>query len=528
MKKFFNFLLVITISVVSLALTGCGKTTNTLYDENGNMILNLRNVYYDSWTGGDAYTQFIEEKFHVSIKASSYNYDQWSTEVSTAFNGNLTDTFNCNLKHYNMNTYKEWIEFDYIKALPSDMSKYPNLQALINGATNIDSLYVDGKLYAIPLVLNKNESTVDFSSYTYVYRRDWAKELGVYKDNDEYTWSEFKTLLNSFYQNKSIVDGTKIGLLDVEWAFPSVINYYKDSPHCFTLDNNGKVVCNYTTESFITGLEEAKNWVKNANTQYYTVEQNLLAAGEAMPKYTSNLAGVYYENLDYVNYQKIRLGLQETNRLDPDFNLDDASAFLKVKGPDGKYALESSENWFSLTFFNADIPDEKMDMILSIYDYLLSEEGTMLASYGFEGYDYNIIDGEVVLGEGWELSSLTNQYVHSPNGAKYLRYSVTLGRDLYENDPEIDKHTLSIWNAWREDMKNAKENNELRIFSEPSSVKWMSTPTKDLRYSKLLADANAAVMDYVYGSTTLEQYKASFNTEFWNKCLNEINQKLGN
>ena len=62
---------------------------------------------------------------------------------------------------------------------------------------------------------------------------------------------------------------------------------------------------------------------------------------------------------------------------------------MKVKGEDGKFHLEGSENWFSMTFFNYDISDTKMEKILDIMNYLLDEEGTKLAIYGKENYSWH-------------------------------------------------------------------------------------------------------------------------------------------
>jgi hypothetical protein len=74
--------------------------------------------------------------------------------------------------------------------------------------------------------------------------------------------------------------------------------------------------------------------------------------------------------------------------LDANFKVDDAAAIMKVKGPDGKFALEGTDNWFSMSLFNYDISDTKMKKILDLLDYLLGDEGTKLAVYGKAGYDY--------------------------------------------------------------------------------------------------------------------------------------------
>ena len=80
-------------------LAGCGhrNTGKDTYDENGRLILNLKNVYFDTWEGSDTYTEMLNEKFGVKVKASNYDYNEWDGMVNTAINGNnLTDTIQFN------------------------------------------------------------------------------------------------------------------------------------------------------------------------------------------------------------------------------------------------------------------------------------------------------------------------------------------------------------------------------------------------------------------------------------------------
>ena len=206
------------------ALTACGNNNNGAdeYDKNGRLILNLKNVYFEQWTGEDNYTEILNEKFGVKIKASNYSYNSWDTQVGTAINGNnLTDTIQFNLKSYNFgSSYEKWVDIGMLKALPDDMSKWPNLNKMLGEISNIDYLKVNGKLYGIPVANDISNPSKDFSSMTYVYRRDWAKQLGKYKEGDVYTWAEFNDLLTSFKDNISTLSGTDKAdvLVDEAWV----------------------------------------------------------------------------------------------------------------------------------------------------------------------------------------------------------------------------------------------------------------------------------------------------------------------
>jgi len=70
---------------------------------------------------------------------------------------------------------------------------------------------------------------------------------------------------------------------------------------------------------------------------------------------------------------------------------------MKVYGPEGE------EIWWRrvdppcnniVTLFNPDLTDEEMHRILSMFDYMASEEFGEIAVYGVEGADYNMVNGE--------------------------------------------------------------------------------------------------------------------------------------
>ena len=523
------------------ALTGCkNKSGEDQYDESGRLVLNLKNVYFDQWQGEDMYTDIINEKFDVKIQASNYAYEDWDTMVNTAINGNnLTDSIQFNLKAYNYgSTYESWVDFGMLKALPDDMSQWPELKKMLDNISNIDALKIDGKLYGIPIANDIKNPQKDFSNFTYVYRRDWAKQIDamnagkagytpVYKEGDVYTWEEFNRLCDAFKTNFKTLSGMTQGsvLVDEEWAFPSVTNFYKDAPHCYAKDDSGKAIANFAGEKYLAGLEVAKSFVNVNDKNIYSQDQYNFAANKANQLYLGGQAAILYDNYSLSNYIKLRKLFKASQK---SVNLDDGTAFLKIKGPDGKFALEGTENWFSMTMFNADISDKKLEKILDILNYLLTEEGTRLAIYDKEGYDYSIVDGQVVLSEmGWEKDSMTGQYANKTNGAKYLRYMVTLGNDTKSFDPFTEQDAYNLLNAWQEEMKAAKAAGNLRVVKEPADISWMSTPSKNDKTEGLLNDANTAVLKYCFDKISLSDYKKSFEDNNWKKVLQEINAKLG-
>lgn len=510
-------------------LTGCGSKEQEEYNAEGKMILNLRDLYFKDWKADDAYSRKICDKFNVQINPTSYSWADWDSQVWGPVNAdNLTDVFHFDLDSYNFfNSYVFWAEGGVTKPLPSDLSKWPNVKDVIEKASNVENFYIDGKLYGIPVLKDISDLDTDYSPFTYVYRRDWAKALNVYQEDDIYTWDQFVELLRAFYSKPEVQSGDMAALADVEWGYPSIINFYKQAPHCFSIDEQTqKVVSTYTTKKYLEGLDLAKQWT-SGNAKYYGYDQYNANDGDVNKQFVAGRVGVFYENLSLGNYTTLREGVFARDEITTKEQLDDATAIMKVKGPDGKYALEGTENWFSTIFFSSDISDEKMEKILDILDWTLSEEGTMMAAYGFENYDYVIEDGEVVLQEaGWE-KGLDNKYIDKINGAKYLRYMITLGNDLNEKDPLVDQDALRIMKEWRSFMDNQKQAGNLRIVKEDGRVKWLSTPQKGESAGTLLSNANAAIVQYTYNKISKEEFNEGVTTSTWSKILEEINSALG-
>lgn len=515
----------------SLIASGCvGGGASDEYTDDGKLKISMRNLYFESWGGSDAYTDYLKERFNVSITPSTYSYNDWTQQVSSAVNANnLTDVFQFNVTQFNYaSSYKYWAEGQITKPLPSNLSEWPNVKSLIDNSSEIESLKINGRVYGIPIAKNIAKSDVDYSPFTYVYRRDWAKAWNVYQEDDVYTWEQFQELIRVFHNNLYVTsDGSKYAMADVEWGFPSLTNFYKQVPHCFAFDEEEqKYVGNFATDEYVAGLDVAKSYV---DKKYYGYDQyNNSVEGGARKAYCTNKTGVFYENLSSANYQAIRTALKTANSSDHNFDVDEAAAIMKVQGPDGKFALEGTDNWFSMTLFNYDISDNKQKKILDILDYLLSEEGTKLAVYGLAGYDYTEDgEGNITLTEnGWPKGD-DGKYVEKTNGAKYLRYLATLGNDYTSYDPLTDQEAFAVLNSWSEAMDTAVSNNLLRVIKEKEEVMWLSTTLKDQYESSLLSNATAEIIKYAYSRVDKPSFLSSMTGGQWPAVLAEINQVLG-
>ncbi len=521
-----------------LTVTGCkfGKQKNKNADtyEDGRLVLNLKNVYFEGWDGNDSYTKTLEDKFGVKIKPSNYVYDTWDGDVNMEVNAhNMPDVFHYDVESFNFgSSYLKWANRKYIKALPDDLSKWPHIKSLIDNTSNIDRLKVDGKIYGLPLAYNKDNPDKTFSSFTYLYRRDWVRDIdpNLLREGDVYTWEEFKNIIEALatskYCDKTQQNAAVLG--DISWGFPSLTNFYKDSPHCYSTTADGHVVNAFTTDAYISGLELTQQY--RARGLYFDQSANE-GKTTANDDFRTDKIAIFYENLSLSNYMTIRKKIKEVK---PNLTLDqlnDRTAIMKIQGPDGKFHLEGSENWFSMTLFAADISDTKMEKVLDILEYLLGEEGTRLAIYGTKDYDYILDENNEIelIDDNWPKKS-TGEYATKINGAKFLRSMITLNNDTASYDPFTNQEAFQILNAWTNEMRQAKAAGKLFIFEEKPQVKWLSTNLKDANTEGLIDEGNTFALRYCYGISgyeTKDKYIASFNTAKWKDTINEINKALG-
>lgn len=518
----------LTTALSCIGLTGCGGASEKadVY-RNGKLVIEMRNLYFDNYAGGDIYLDNISDKFGIEFELKPYSWTDWESQVKGSVSAdNVEDVFHADIDCYNFKgKYVYWAEEEIAKQLPDDLSKWPHLKEMIDNTTNIESMKYNGHLYGIPIAKDISDYSTSYSPFTYIYRRDWAKEWGVYQENDEYTWEQFTNLLDTFAREGKKNGGKRYALADVEWGFPSITNFYKEVPHCFVKDSGtGRYVNNYTTDKYIQGLQMSKTFKDNG---WYGFPQYTALDGDVNKEFVQNRCGVFYENLSYSNFVKIRKDLCSSNALDSSFNVDEAVGIMRIKGPDGKYALEGTDNWFSMTFLDFRMSDEKMNKILDLYDWLLSEEGTTMAIYGIEDYDYIKEDGEIkIVEKNWPKDS-NGKYTEKINGAKYLRNMVCLGYDTFERDPLTDKDAYKVLQDWDSEMKSALDKHELRVLKEDAEVMWLTTDQKAKHSEALRTDALKAVMNYIYNEIrSLDDYKNAVSSNTWDRVLDEINSNI--
>ncbi len=417
MKTMKRVLALLLCAVMMAALfAGCGSKTEPVSDEKAaapqasgtnaqpeDQKLDHMEITVAYWDierilKGDPILDKLQEKFNVEIVPMNVTWDDHGTkEQLWASTGSLPDVFACDFR--NSSNFVQWARDGVIRALPDDLSKYPNLEAYMD-APAADGCVVDGHNYCIfRQTYGSQPETV--KDRFIAYRWDLAQKAGITEKPTD--WDSLRETLRAII--KADPEHKNIGGMTA----PSS-NYLTAPMFCYSMPN-----------AVVGGA--AFKWVDNGDGTYvpaYFAGENMGDAAlptwhlmrdmykEGTIDHDIALATLEQSENKFLNGQAAAICL--TNRIaglgknweeiyGTSFTDDVAIMDLMpdVNGDPVYWALAYA---WSESMFSSDVDDEKMDRILMIYDYLLSPEGVMECKFGVEGETYEIVDGKLQYIEG--------------------------------------------------------------------------------------------------------------------------------
>lgn len=499
MKRTVGCLVAIVLAVAMLmSLSGCSNS-----NKNSDSKVIISCIMFDvESVGHDEMWEFIEDKFNVEFEFISVTEDDFEEKTQLLIATNeMPDLMWLDLDESNFSTYANWVQQESFSPMPSLeelKEKYPNLYNLYTADNNYgdELMTINGLQYAHPCI--RDNADVDFlSGMGWMYRRDWAKELGLYKENDIYTWDEWVDLCQAFIDKDPGGNGAKnIGMGTASYYFPSAFGVYQSSSEygfgTFTLVN-GNYQWTAAQDETLLGLKEAKKLWDNG-----LIWQDNFLGTSPDSYYTSGLMGMIFQNFTVGRYNTF---LQTVKDDFPEKNAEDVCALAKVIGQDGTYWAKQSQCYYGVVTMSANISDEVKERWLTMLDWFVSKEGNLFIQYGIEGKDYEIVDGSVKC--LWEESEddpsiLIDPY---PDGAR-LFYECYVGAvDVSIAPPVI--YSMQAIDAVNSQYKYMLDNAFIRRFDYQSS--YISTPKKDA-YPTLQTDMESKMAEIIVNGSaeTLE------------------------
>ena len=348
-----------------------------------------------AFSGSDEILEKIESELNIKIVSQNVTWDDYTQKVQLwASSDSLPDVFIGDIR--TTGTYSQWADQGVIHAIPEDLSAYPTLEAYLQGQAALDA-QIDGVLYCLPRQTYPSQEWTTADRFI-VYRWDLAQKAGITKEPE--TWDEFAEMIEAIIAADP--DGAGVGgmtttdkglLVGMFMPYASSIDVMVADGLGFKwVDDNGtykpayfvkdtKAAFQLARDLYTAGVIESDIALANNNAANDKFLQGksaaILVAGTVGATYET--IGRYWEEVHGTEY------------------LDDIRVIGAMPNVDGELAYPMWGYAWSESYISAKVSDEKLDKILKLWDYLLTDEGGFLTTYGPEGELYDMVDGKVVL-----------------------------------------------------------------------------------------------------------------------------------
>ena len=361
----------------------------------------------------DAVQAYLEELFNVTFHPVSVTWSNYKERYQILMATDaLPDVFaTVTISSSDNNdsaTFSDMIERGVIRPLPDDLSSYPLLKEVIESVPEIR--YADGKYYAIPR-LSFLDPILGATDAAMLVRRDWMDALGL---DDPQSFEEFAEMTAAFAHQDpdgNGVDDTAGYNVNSIYALGKwvILGIAPDCNIYSWVERDGRYVPSWTTEEF-----------EDVVAAYRTLYQS----GGLDPNFYSKAPSTVLEDfasdrlgaLEYKTSPASLAELEEKWNALNDKPFEECVDVLPIfPAPDGARYSNYSMVFWSESFLSSSVSDEKADRILSLFEYLLSDEGQMLCHFGIEGEDYELLeDGSTEclldVGEGSLNAYLNKKY----------------------------------------------------------------------------------------------------------------------
>ncbi|MGP1403452.1 MAG: extracellular solute-binding protein [Catonella sp.] len=459
----------------------------------------------------DAILKTLEEKTGVHLIPQNITWDDAEQKVQLwSTNGQLPDIFVGDFVAKSF--FGNWIEQGTIRALPDDLSAYPNLAEYLK-MERAQAAMRDGKYYMIPRRTYKDIS-YSVLDRNVVYRWDLAQKAGVTKEPE--TYEEFadmiKKIVKADPEKKSITGLTQ---LSPNMLSGFILPYGGILEKKWVTNKEGKFVPSYFADrdALVAAMELARKYYTEgvvekdvALAKIETSKEKFLKGESAAVAFAMAGPAGLYNNMS-----------KDYEQLYPDRKfINDIKIAKLYPGSDGKkHYFVDTEAW-SESYFSSNVDDEKMAAICKLYDFLCSEEGRRLMFCGIEGEDYELKDGKVVVKDGVDI---TNKY-------KFIGNSSANSLAMWNPSSWDMSYPSAIPTEYRQlsddRHKDAEMNGTLPKYYD--SVLFLSTPLKNEFTFNVNDDFMQIMMGTEPVADMVDELLKNYENNGLSAMIDEVNQ----
>ena len=418
----------------------------------------------------DAIQQLIEDRFNISLELTDVSWFDYEDRYNVmAATNSLPDVFATNMTNGAgaslASSLKSLVNKKAIRALPEDLSNYPEVQEVLQMVQgNVTQLY--GKNYTIPRT-SFEDQLLSSSDAGLLVRKDWMETLGI---SDPQSLEEFQRMLVAFVKEDPDGNGRSdtIGLnvnnrqAMGKWVILGI------APECNVyswVERNGEFIPCFVTPEFEPVVSVYRELYSSGALD---PDFHLKKTDDAVLDFVQGKLGA----LEYKSSPSALSEIVTQWKMYQQKPFEECVKLLHIfPAPDGKRYSNSSSPAWSESAFSSKVDDEKMGRILSIYEFLLSEEGWRLTRLGIEGQDYTsssqeMSDGNIQISGFRSLLGNTGDGFSQALREKYpsLELFSSLAswggnkNDFAYNDVNVQRYGESVMELSNEELSWNREN----------------------------------------------------------------------
>ncbi|MCG8452218.1 MAG: extracellular solute-binding protein [Spirochaetales bacterium] len=357
----------------------------------------------------DLMIQAFEDKFGVEMVPKFVTWSDFNEKYKLwAAAGELPDFFATDL---DKRTYMDWIDQGVLRALPEDLSAYPEVEKTLT-RSDTAHLAIDGRYYRIPRL----HSVYPHVATGMYVRKDWMENMGIEDPKD---WDSFIAMVDRFVNDDP--DGN--GLDDTIGVLPRRSGYWSYLRHSFTpalwatnwVEEGGRWIPAFYSEKTTEAVEAVgKMYADGLLYKDFLLLKDFNVADE---KFSFGNVGVILSQGDPPRAQQTKDAWDKAN---PDKPFNEYVKLLTTfpfESSDGQRYNINRPGYWANNYFRGDLSDEKMAKILEMLNFLSTEDGVDFWYRGFEGKEYTQ-DGDTYvdtrpMGEDGEKMSIADLYPSS-------------------------------------------------------------------------------------------------------------------
>ncbi|MBW4080020.1 extracellular solute-binding protein [Paenibacillus sp. S150] len=526
---------IVSLALLMLALTavfsGCssdGKsanTTSTSAEDTSNgtnqgtskhldldvSFMNIQDGFDAPGAENDTIFNDLEKKFNVTLNPVQLTWNDYMEKTKVwAASGQLPDIFPNVIAVDNQALYASWAKQGIIKPLPDDLSKYPNIERIMN-LPSVTPLKVDGKFYMIPR-MTYNDSSDWIMDRSILYRKDWAAEAGYTSTPSNF--DEYVAMIKAVKKLHPDAVGVTLenkGYIDTQFlgSFPEMSN-----------------TNSWTKEGDLWIPAYASPRINEGLTQLRTLyNEGLLDKDFAIQK-ASDGTTKFLNGKSFVNYGgaiNTVANIDAFHKANPGVEISDAVGFMSIwPADDGKRYTFATTPYWSEIYFNNKMSDEEFDRALQLVDFMASEEYSLLVKNGILDVDYKIENDKATsLLKSDESLATKYPITNSINAlAQWHGALYKAGKTVVNSNPDI-----AAWEALDQETFN-----KFKAEYTPTPINFdimlMSTPAKNkLSTSTLVDDMVNTIIGEDDPATMWQKVLKGYESKGLNDAIKEVNAK---